>query len=233
MIGNLFLIFTGITVLGFKETIPSIIGSIIYTFAVFLTGNINTILNIHISSTFLNIVAMGVLFGIGYTCVYIAGYTTGGSDILGLIFKKKFNMPLGKSLLIVNSIILLIGTICLGFEMLLIAVIARFIESKVIDSFLLGISDSKVMFINSNKLEEIKDYIIKEIKSGASEIEVKSGYHNENKKMIMCVVPTEKYIKLKEKILKIDERAFITIVDAYEVYGGTNRYKLPLHDLRI
>ena len=49
----------------------------------------------------------------------------------------------------------------------------------------------------------------------------------------MCVVPTEKYMKLKEAIKEIDKDAFITIVDAYEVYGGTNRYKLPLHDLRI
>ena len=52
-------------------------------------------------------------------------------------------------------------------------------------------------------------------------------------KILMCVVPTEKYIKLKEKIKTIDKQAFITILDAYEVYGGTNRYRLPLHDLRV
>ena len=38
---------------------------------------------------------------------------------------------------------------------------------------------------------------------------------------------------LKEEIIKIDKKAFITILDSYEVYGGTNRYNLPLHDLRI
>lgn len=49
----------------------------------------------------------------------------------------------------------------------------------------------------------------------------------------MCVVPTEKYLLLKSQIIQIDNDAFITVMDSYEVYGGTNRYKLPLHDLRI
>ena len=142
-------------------------------------------------------------------------------------------MPLGKSILLINIIILTFGTIVFGFEMLVIALIARYIESKVIDSFLIGISDSKVLFITSSKIKEINEYIINEIKSGTSEIKITSGYKQENNMMLMCVVPTEKYIRLKQKIIEIDKKAFITILDAYEVYGGTNRYKLPLHDLRI
>jgi len=233
LIGNILLVIIGILVLGIKDIIPSIIGSIIYTIVVYLTEDINSILNIHMTSAFLNVVSMGILFGIGYTCVYIAGYTTGGSDILGIIFKKKFGLPLGKSLLLINSLILIVGTIVLGYEMLVIALIEKFIETKVIDSALLGISDSKVIFIRSEKIKEINNYIIKEIKSGTSKLEITSGYKQEKGEMIMCVVPTEKYIKLKDKVMEIDKDAFITILDAYEVYGGTNKYKLPLHDLRI
>ena len=233
LIGNIILIIIGIITLGLKDIIPSIIGSCIYTLSVYFTENINTFLNIHMSSVFLNIISMGILFGVGYTLVYLAGYTTGGSDILGIIFKKKYKMPLGKSILLINIIILTFGTIVFGFEMLVIALIARYIESKVIDSFLIGISDSKVLFITSSKIKEINEYIINEIKSGTSEIKITSGYKQENNMMLMCVVPTEKYIILKQKIIEIDTKAFITILDAYEVYGGTNRYKLPLHDLRI
>lgn len=233
LIGNIILIIIGIITLGLKDIIPSIIGSCVYTLSVYFTENINTFLNIHMSSVFLNIISMGILFGVGYTLVYLAGYTTGGSDILGIIFKKKYKMPLGKSILLINIIILTFGTIVFGFEMLVIALIARYIESKVIDSFLIGISDSKVLFITSSKIKEINEYIINEIKSGTSEIKITSGYKQENNMMLMCVVPTEKYIRLKQKIIEIDKKAFITILDAYEVYGGTNRYKLPLHDLRI
>ena len=231
--GNILLIVIGGLTLGVKEMTPHLVGSLIYTSVVYLTENINNILNIHISSIFLNVVVIGVLLGIGYTCAYLAGYSTGGTDVLGIIFKKKFGLPLGQALFILNVIILATSTVVLGFEMLVISLIIRFIETRMIDSFLIGISDSKVMFIKSEKIKEIKEFIINEIKSGTSELKVTTGYKKKDSDLIMCVVPTEKYMKLKNKIIEIDKNAFITILDAYEVYGGTNRYKLPLHDTRI
>ncbi len=231
--GNILLIVIGGLTLGVKEMTPHLVGSLIYTSVVYLTENINNILNIHISSIFLNVVVIGVLLGIGYTCAYLAGYSTGGTDVLGIIFKKKFGLPLGQALFILNVIILATSTVVLGFEMLVISLIIRFIETRMIDSFLIGISDSKVMFIKSEKIKEIKEFIINEIKSGTSELKVTTGYKKKDSDLIMCVVPTEKYMKLKNKIIEIDKNAFITILDAYEVYGGTNRYKLPLHDMRI
>lgn len=230
LIGNILLIVIGVLVLGFKETIPSIIGSFIYTLGVYLTENLITV---QIDSIFLNIVAVGVLYGIGCTLIYLAGYSTGGTDILGIIFQKKLGYPLGRALLIINILILIFGTVVFGPEMLIIGLVIRYLESRIIDNFLIGISDSKVLFINTEKEEEINNYIIHEIKSGTSEIKIKSGYKGIHKNLLMCVVPTEKYMLLKEEIKKIDKDAFITVLDAYEVYGGTNRYKLPLHDLRI
>lgn len=233
VLGNILLILISVFTLGVKETTPHLVGSLIYTSVVYLTENINNLLNIHITSIFLNVVIIGVLLGIGYTCCYLAGYSTGGTDILGVIFKKRFGMPLGEALFILNLVILTTSTVVLGFEMLVISLLIRFIESRMIDSFLIGISDSKVMFIRSKKNREIKEYIIKEIKSGISDIKVTTGYERKEGDLIMCVIPTEKYMKLKTKIISIDKEAFITILDAYEVYGGTNRYKLPLHDMRI
>lgn len=230
LIGNVLLIIIGVIVLGIKDTIPSIIGSFAYTLGVYLTENI---INIEISSTFVLIVAISVLYGLGCTLIYLAGYSTGGTDILGLIFQKKLSYPLGKSLLLINIIILTVGMVVFGIEALIIGLIIRYIESRIIDNFLIGISDSKVLFINTTKEAEINNYIINTIKSGTSEIKIKSGYKKNNQNLIMCVVPSEKYMKLKEEIKKLDTEAFITVLDAYEVYGGTNRYKLPLHDLRI
>ena len=165
--------------------------------------------------------------------VYLSGCSLGGLDILGVILNKKFGLTLGTSLFIVNGTVLVVGTFIFGIEMLITSLIIRFIESKIIDTFLTGISDSKIIFINTTKKEEIKDYIITEVESGISEIPVKTGYKNQKSSIIMCVVPTEKYLLLKEKILSIDNQAFLTVLDSYEVYGGTNSYKLPLHDLRI
>lgn len=233
LIGNLLLLVVGIFVLGLKETAPSILGTIVYTLAIYITEGINSSLNINLNSVFLDVVVIGILFGVSSTMIYLAGYSSGGSDILALIFKEKFKIPMGKSLLIINAIILTLATFVFGIRMLVIALLIKFIESRLIDNFLIGISDSKVLFINTKCEEEVKEYIINKVKSGVSVVDVKSGYKNEKTSLLMCVVPTERYLKLKEEIIKIDKKAFITVLDSYEVYGGTNRYKLPLHDLRI
>ncbi len=232
LIGNLLVVLIGILVLGLKDTYKSIIGAAVYTLCIYLTENITNYVSIDFSSVFLDIVASGVLLGIGCTLVYLAGYTTGGADVIGLIFNKKYGIAFGKSLFIVNMIILAIGTFIFGIEMLVVALLIRFIESKIIDNFLIGISDSKVLFINTKEVDKVKQHIINDAQSGVSEFKVVSGYKNENKEVLMCVVPTEKYLLLKKEIIKLDKDAFITILDAYEVYGGTNRYKLPFHDLR-
>ncbi len=222
LIGNIVLVTIGIICLGLKDTIPSIIGAVVYTLVMYLTELLNV--TITLSSPFLNIITIGVLFGIGCTMVYLSGCSLGGLDIIGVIFNKKFGLTLGTALFIVNGTVLIVGTFIFGVEMLITSLIIRFIESKIIDNFLIGISDSKIVLIS---------YIITEIEGGISEIPVKTGYKKENSSIIMCVVPTEKYLILKEKIIEVDNDAFLTVLDSYEVYGGTNRYKLPLHDLRI
>lgn len=231
LVGNLLLVTTGIICLGLKDTIPSIIGAVVYTLIMYLTECMN--ITINLSSVFLNVITVGVLFGIGCTMVYLSGCSLGGLDIIGVIFNKKFGLTLGTSLFIVNGTVLVIGTFIFGIEALLISLIIRYIESKIIDTFLTGISDSKILFINTDKIEEITKYIIEEIESGVSEIKVTSGFKKQKNTILMCVVPTEKYLLLKSQIIQIDNDAFITVMDSYEVYGGTNRYKLPLHDLRI
>lgn len=231
LVGNLLLITTGIICLGLKDTIPSIIGAVVYTLIMYLTECMN--ITINLSSVFLNVITVGVLFGVGCTMVYLSGCSLGGLDIIGVIFNKKFGLTLGTSLFIVNGTVLVIGTFIFGIEALLISLIIRYIESKIIDTFLTGISDSKILFINTDKIEEITKYIIEEIESGVSEIKVTSGFKKQKNTILMCVVPTEKYLLLKSQIIQMDNDAFITVMDSYEVYGGTNRYKLPLHDLRI
>ena len=231
LVGNLLLVTTGIICLRLKDTIPSIIGAVVYTLIMYLTEYFN--ITINLSSVFLNVITVGVLFGVGCTMVYLSGCSLGGLDIIGVIFNKKFGLTLGTSLFIVNGTVLVIGTFIFGIEALLISLIIRYIESKIIDTFLTGISDSKILFINTDKIEEITKYIIEEIESGVSEIKVTSGFKKQKNTILMCVVPTEKYLLLKSQIIQIDNDAFITVMDSYEVYGGTNRYKLPLHDLRI
>lgn len=223
LIGNLFLIILSVAVLGFKKSIINVVGSVTFTTLVYLTSNVGEIINISFTNTIYYILCAAVTMGVGAGIVYKVGYTSGGTDILVNIMNVKFKKPMGKSGLIISSIIIALGTFVFGVEMLISALIIKFIESTIIDKMLLGISDSKMFIINTSKEKEVKKYILEEVESGITLLNGKGGYTNEKQELIMCIVSTDKYYKVKEKIKEIDEYAFIIVSDCYEVLGGTKK----------
>ena len=72
----------------------------------------------------------------------------------------------------------------------------------------------------TQKPDEVRSCIIKELASGVTELDAVGGYTDNKNHILMCVIPTREYYRLKEGISKIDEDAFFVITDAYEVKGG-------------
>ena len=88
------------------------------------------------------------------------------------------------------------------------------------DRVILGVSDSKAFFIITEKDEEIKDYVLDVLGHGATIFKAKGGLNEKNQNVLMCVLPTKDYYKLKSGIHEIDNEAFFVAPDAYEVFGG-------------
>ena len=88
------------------------------------------------------------------------------------------------------------------------------------DKVILGISDSKAFYIITDHEAEIKEYILKYLNHGVTVFNAKGGYLKEKQTVLMCVLPTKDYYRLKEGIHEIDDDAFFVVTDAYEVFGG-------------
>ena len=101
------------------------------------------------------------------------------------------------------------------------------LNSSLVDRILIGISNSKLFFIYTEKTKKVKKFIIQDLKSGVTLIDTEGGYRSKKGKLIMCVVPTRDYYYFKESVLAIDHQAFFVINDCYEVQGGVNRSNLP------
>ena len=80
-----------------------------------------------------------------------------------------------------------------------------------------GASTSKTFFIITTEETSVKEYILNELHYDLTEINVKGGFTSHKNKIIMTSVDTKDYFGLKEGILLIDPKAFISIVDSYEV----------------
>ena len=80
----------------------------------------------------------------------------------------------------------------------------------------LGISSNKTFLIITAKEKEVKDYLLNDLKYDFTEFNAKGGFTNHKSKIIMSVIDTKDYYKLKEGINIIDPKAFISIIDNYE-----------------
>ena len=228
MIGNLILIILSLFTLGVKKSLLSIIGATTSTVFIYLTRNIPELINFHFDNILLYVLAAGVVGGFGESLVYKAGFNTGGNSIIALIIQHYNKKPLGVILRGIAIIIILAGGATFGYTSLMYSLIITVISTTLVDRMLIGISASKTFFIQTSKEEEVKDFIIKIIESGVTELDSHGAFSHKKKKMLMCVVPTERYSLLRSAIKEIDPEAFIVVSDCYEVLGGTKRDKLNL-----
>lgn len=219
-ISNVFLIILSFLLLGKEKTKMSILGSILFPVFVSMTEHLSTYISFKESEMILIAIFGGVLQGIGAGLIFRAGYSTGGTDILNMIISKIFKISLGNSMFFTDGTIIVIGAFVFGFNHLMYSLIILYLISTLTDKVVLGISDSKAFYIITSKEKEVKTFVINELKHGVTEFKAKGGYNLENQTVLMSVIPTREYYKLKEGIHNIDKNAFFVAMDSYEVRGG-------------
>ncbi len=213
-------IITGWIFLGKDKIKKSILGSILYPLFIYLTGPVsNMISNLSLTTSeyFLIVILGAVLSGIACGIVYKIGCSTGGSDIASLIINKYFGMTVGTSNLIINSVIVLLGGSIFGFDKVMYAILTLYVIGIATDKILLGSSYSKMFYIMTTKIDEIREYILNVYNIHITELEAVGGYTGKENKVLMCVVSNKDYFKIKEGINLIDEKSFFIVTDAYEL----------------
>lgn len=224
---EMILIILSFFLLGAKTTGMTIIGSLLFPLFISITSSPCAIIanSIEFDSMLIITLISGILFGLGSGLVYKMGYSTGGSDIIMQILNKYLNMSSGLALFISNILVIIIGAFIFGINKAIYGIIIIVINSILVDKIMLGISNSKVFYITTNKPDEIKG-LINTMKTGYTLLKAE-GHTNNKRDVIMCVLHTRDYYMLKNVIQQIDPDAFIIITDCYEVYGGKRKEHFP------
>ena len=220
LILNITLLITSYFLLGKEKTKASILGSILFPIFISLTEYIHVYFQLDTSKLLLNAIFGGMLYGFGAGLVFKAGFTTGGTDIVNQIISKYFKTSLGKSMLFSDGLIVLCSGLFFGINSMLYSIIILYIISLMSDRVVLGTSDNKMFYIVTKKDEEVKEFILKYLNHGVTIFKGKGGYSKNNENVLMAVLPTKDYYRLKEGINEIDKDAFFIVTDSYEVFGG-------------
>ena len=213
---SLVLILLGFIFFGFDYALKMIAVTILYPTFLKSTTLITRFIDLENTSLFLVMVIGGAMMGLSSGLVRKSGFNPGGFSVLCDLMKKYFYMSIGTSSIIINIVLIVVSAFIFGFENAIYAVISLLVSSYIIDRVIIGISDNKVFYIITDKPFEVRDYVIDKLHYSITVVKARGGYSNKRKNMLMCVVPTVEYLKLKELVQAIDSRAFFLIVDTYD-----------------
>ena len=202
---------------GKKFFFHSILGTIFLSIFLNLFGNFKPLTG----DRFLACIYGGVISGIGSAITLRANGSTGGSELLARIIKAyKQDLSVSNIIAILDFLIITLNVIVFKkIEIGLYSAIAIFISGKMLDIFFEGINFAKMLLIISPKYQEISERINNEIERGATGIKATGMYKKEERTILLCVASRQEIGKIRLIINDIDEKAFIIITDAREVFG--------------
>lgn len=212
---NVPLLILSFVLLGKEVFFKSILGSLLFPFFVDLVSGLEAwTLNSMLAALF-----GGVATGIGVGLVYKSKGSTGGTSTLAQIIEKYTRVTMGEAVSLTDGFVLALGFITFDIETIMYGMISLVVVSRFVDYVLIGNRTQKMVLIISNESENIRQEILEKIDRGVTRLEIRGGYQNEEKEMLMAVIQENEFTALQEMVLQIDESAFIVVTSASEVMG--------------
>lgn len=221
---NIPLFLIAIRILGKRVGIRTLWGIVTMSFFIEILTEYAPILT---QNQFLATIYGGALAGLGIGLVFKSEGTTGGTDLVAAILNRFFpGFSMGQGLLIVDALVILAAGIVFNAELALYAIIAIFVQSKVIDFVQEGLNYTKSVIIVSNKSDEIAEVIMNRMARGVTGLKGYGVYSGKKKNVLLITISRSEITRLKNIIFDIDDTAFVILNNAHEVFGeGFKKYR--------
>lgn len=229
LLQNIPLFIVGTLLFGKQFGLKSLLGSVLLSPFSSLIGSVlgyDGILDLSKDmNVWLSCLFGGVISGVGIGIVMKSGANTGGTDIIAQIAARYLHIPLGTSLFIVDGIVILSSAFIFGIESALYAIIVAYVMQVMVNKIVLmmGTNYAKTCYIISEKLNEIRDFVLNDLDKSGTLIEAKGLYSMKNRPMLMVVIPNQSVSRLTRMVHLTDPAAFLIIQETYHVFGEGNR----------
>lgn len=168
---------------------------------------------------FIELIIGIAISAIGMGIVFNQNASTGGTDIIAKILNKYFYIDIGKALLLSDFLITLAAAFTFDLRIGMYALLGVVINGLLIDNVIDGLNLCRQVVIISSKSEEIKKYILETLGRGATIYSAKGAYTDEDKEIITSIVSRKEFIRLKNLVKAIDDKAFMIVNNAHETLG--------------
>ena len=210
-----------IFVWGYREInrtflIYSLIGTFVLSIMINITKNLMPVpqLDLILVSIF-----GGAINGAGFGLIFRGNGSTGGTDIIAIVLRKRKNLGLGEFTFYFNLIIISVSLLFFSVNVGLYTIISMYVASNVMDTVITGVNTKKSVIIISDRPTQIGDCIINELHRGVTYFVAQGAYSKKDKTVVNSVINRFELGHMKDIVTKVDPGAFVYISDASEVLG--------------
>ncbi len=158
-----------------------------------------------------------LLVGMGLSMIFHSNASSGGLDILAKLMNKYLRIEMGKAVAIPSMVVALSSILFYDVKSVILSIIGTYFSGIMVDYFIFGMSIKRRVCIFSSKTDEIVNYILHDLHSGASLYPVEGAYGKEPRTEVVAIVNKQEYTKLMSYLQKTDPKAFITVYAVNEV----------------
>ena len=176
---------------------------------------------------FLAAIFGGIIDGIGVGIIMRAGGSLDGTEIVAIIVDKHSPFSVGEVVMFINLFILSGAGLLFGWDKAMYSLVAYFVIAKMIDVVTKGLDETYAVMIVTDLPIEVTDELNRQLGRGVTILHGQGGYTKLPKEILYCVVNRLEVTKVKDIVLSMDERAFVTINAVHDIVGG--RFKTKSH----
>lgn len=171
------------------------------------------------TETLLAVCFGGVILGLGVGIIIRFGGCLDGTETMAIILNRKFKLPVGQQVLVMNLVIYSLAGILFGADRAMFSLLTYFITSKILDMVETGFNQAKAAMIITDDEKEVSEKIYKKLGRTVTIMEGE-GMVSGKKAVLYCVLTRFEVRELKNIIDSIDSSAFVAITDVSEIIGN-------------
>ena len=218
LILNVLLLLLGLAVLGRKFFLTTVASSLLYPLMLAGFQRIPKIESLTDDPTLAAIFA-GILMGASLGLVMRVGSSTGGTDVVNLVFYHWFHIPL--SVLVYISDIIILGgqAIFSQPDKILLGILVLILETILLEQVMILGKSRVQIYVVSDRYREIREILLTKLDAGVTMTMIETGRLEKEQQSVLCVIPPRKLYDATEMIRTVDPNAFITVTKIKEVRG--------------
>ena len=159
----------------------------------------------------LDVLCYILVVSVGLSILFNRNASSGGLDIVAKIINKYFHMELGKAMSLSGMCVALSAALVYDKKTVVLSVLGTYFNGIVLDHFIFDHNIKRRVCIITKKEEELRQFIVHDLHSGATIYEAIGAYNMEKRNEIITIVDKGEYQKLMKYINQEDPEAFITV----------------------